>query len=158
MENVMNVNDIMVGSGGSAYLVVGDERFKLFNILKFKGQVDLTKKERGLLGSPKKVSYISGWKGTWNATVDFNVSTWSKMMEIYKDTGDFPYFEIQTTNKNASGSTGKQRVVYKNCALDSSVISMFDVDSDSGLQMDISGTFDDFKIKQGFTEMPGYRQ
>ena len=158
--NIMNVNDIMSGTGGSAYLTLhgseGDERFCLFNIRKYKAQVDLTKKERGLLGSPRRVNYVTGWKGTWSATVDFNVSTYTRMMQVYKDTGEFPRFEIQTTNENYSGNTGKQEVILKECLLDSAVIAMFDTEADS-LTQDISGTFDDFEVPTAFTEMPGYR-
>lgn len=155
--NIMSTDDIMSGAGGSAFLTIGENRFNLFNILKFQGKVDTIKKERGLLGAPKRVSYLAGWKGTWTATVDLNTSTYARMMQMYKDTGRFPDFEIQTVNKNFTGSTGQQQVIYKGCTLDSTILSAFDVENDSGLQMDISGTFDDFEIPEGFTEMPGYR-
>lgn len=154
--NIMNVNDIMAGTGGSAYLEIADERYCLFNIQKYKAQVDLTKKERGLLGKSGRVNYVTGWKGTFAATVDFNTSIYTRMMQVYKDTGEFPRFKMFVTNENFSGSTGRQEVILSDCLLDSTVIAMLDTESD-GLSMDISGTFDDFDLSEGFTEMPNYR-
>ena len=156
-DTIMNTDDIMHGAGGSALLTVGENRYNLFNIIKFEGKVNINKREKGLLGTPKKANYISGWKGIFTATIEFNTSTFQRMVQVYKDEGAFPPFEIQTTNKNFSGVTGEQRVVYKGCSLDEIPLSLFDTEADGGLQMNISGTFEDFEIPQGFTEMPGYR-
>lgn len=156
-SDIMNTDDIMHGSGGSALLEVGENRYNLFTIKKFEGKVTINKREKGLLGSPKKANYTSGWKGTFTATIEFNTSTFQRMVQVYKDTGVFPAFKIQTTNENFSGSTGRQQVIYSGCVLDELPLSMFDTESDGGLEMNISGTFEDFEIPEGFTDMPGYR-
>ena len=155
--NIMSIDDIMSGSAGSCYVTIGSNRYCLFNIRKFKGETETIKKERGLLGVPKRVTYVAGFRGKWTAIVDFNTSIFARMMQEFKDTGKFPYMEIQTSNENWTGSTGRLQVIYKNCTLDSAVLSMFDVENEDGMEQDISGTFNDFEIPEGFTEMPGFR-
>lgn len=156
-DNVMNVDDIMSGSAGKCNMKIDGSRYCLFNIRKFKGEVDTIKKERGLLGVPKKVTYVAGWKGTWTATVDFNTSVFARLMQYYKDTGHFPDMEITTENKNFRGSTGALIVMYREVTLDKAILSMFDVENQDGMEQDISGTFGDFEIPQGFNDMPGFR-
>lgn len=156
-DNVMSVDDIMSGSAGKCNVRIGDNRYCLFNIRKFKGETEVIKKERGLLGVSKRVTYVAGWRGTWTATVDFNTSVFARMMQFYKDNGYFPDMEITTENKNFKGNTGALIVLYREVTLDKAVLSMFDVENQDGMEQDISGTFGDFEIPEGFTEMPGFR-
>lgn len=158
-DSVMNIDEQVIGSMADAYVTLGDgRRYQLFNLLNFESSIKVTTKKKGLLGRTGKVTYPTGWEGTWKATLSYNFPVFRQLLTEFKNTGRFPSFEIMTVNENTTGTIGRQSVIHKGCYIDSAILSKIDVDTEDELKEDISGTFNDFEIPEGFSVMDGMLQ
>ncbi len=159
----MNIDEQVIGSMAEAYTVIRrpdgqggtiEERYQLFNLLNFESSIKVTTKKKGLLGRTGKVTYPTGWEGTWKATLSYNFPVFRQ----FKNSGKFPSFDIMTVNENTKGTIGRQSVIHRGCYIDSAILSKIDVDTEDELKEDISGTFNDFEIPEGFNVMDGMLQ
>ena len=166
-DSVMNIDEQVIGSMAEAYVVIRrsdgqggtvEERYQLFNLLNFESSIKVTTKKKGLLGRTGKVTYPTGWEGTWKATLSYNFPVFRQLLAEFKDSGKFPGFDIITVNENTTGTVGRQSVIHKGCYIDSAILSKIDVDTEDELREDISGTFNDFEIPEGFAVMDGMLQ
>lgn len=156
--NVMPTDEQVLGSLAEAYVTIKGNRYKLFNLISFEGSVSISSKTRGILGRTGKVSYPTGWSGSWKATISYNTPIFRKLIYEFKKTGVFPAFEISVSNENSTGTIGRQTVVYKGCYIESAILSKIDIEADGELNEDISGTFNDFELPEQFGVMAGMLQ
>lgn len=157
-DNIMNVDEQVIGALAEAYVTIEGNRYLLFNLESFEGNIKINSKSKGLLGRTGKVNYVTGWEGSWKATLTYNCPIFRDLIYQFKTSGKFPAFEIQVTNENRTGTIGRQTVVYKGCYIDSAILSKIDVNADDELSEDISGTFNDFELPERFALMDGMKQ
>lgn len=158
-ENIMSMDEQVIGSMAEAYVTLGDgNRYQLFNLISFESDIKVTTKKKGLLGKTAKVTYPTGWEGTWKATMSFNFPVFRDLLYEFQNSGRFPSFEICVSNENTTGTIGRQTVVHKGCYLDSAVLAKIDVDAEDELKEDISGTFNAFELPETFAVMDGMKQ
>lgn len=153
-DYVMNPNEEVKGSLAEVFVKIkkGDsiERYLMLNLVNFESSVRINTKERGTLGKVGKTTYVTGWSGTWRATMLYNTPIFRDVLTIFKQTGQFPDIEISVSNENTGGTIGRQTVVHLGCTIDSAILSKLDVDSDDVLREDISGSFNDFELPEVF--------
>lgn len=154
----MNAKDSICAKLAECYVTIGDNRYNAFNFIKFEGKIKKKKQTVAILGKTGSGNKSTGWDGTFTADMHYNVSIYRQMLQEFKNTGNDVYFEILVTNDDPTSEAGKQTVVFKNCNLDEGVLAMFDASSDSPLSESVSGTFDDFEIKDTFNILTGMEQ
>lgn len=94
----------------------------------------------------KKTTGIQ-YSGTMN--IYYGSPEFKQMIAHYAKTGIMPYFTLQVTNDDPATTVGRQVIVYYNCKIQSSTLSMLDVDADM-LTEDVPFTFTSFEIIEGF--------
>lgn len=142
------------GAEASCYVTIGEKRYNMMNMIKFKASIKVNKTKIPILGKPGKGNKPAGWEGTWTATAHYNTSVLRAMLTEYKNTGIMPKMIIEVINEDKSSGVGKQTVILYGCEIDDAVLAAFDADS-TALQEDISGTFDDWKLPNEFKIMSG---
>lgn len=152
---IMDANNMVNGSYGEAYATIDGNRYNLFMLVNFEGSVAINKKERGVLGRTGKITYPTGWTGSWKATMSYCTPIFRKLFMEFKSTGKFPSFELQISNENTAGEIGRQTVTYKGCYIDNMILSKLDVEADDTLSEDISGSFNDVEMPEEFGLMNG---
>lgn len=140
---------ITIGNGSNA------KRYNAFNMTKFEAKFDKKKSKVAILGKTGAGNKSTGWEGTFSATMHYNTSIFRKMMEDFKNTGADVYFDIQVTNEDPTSEANRQTIVFVDCNIDGGILAKFDATSDDPLDEEVSGTFEDFKMKEEFTPLTG---
>lgn len=153
-QNTMNALDAVSGSLADAFVTIKGNRYHLMQLINFEGNMDVNTAEVPILGRTGKGNKPAGWSGTWSATIHYNTSLFRELLYEYKNTGNMPAIEIQTTNKDSGTSAGTQSIIYKNCLINGGILSKIDVEADY-LDEELEGTFDDWEMPQKFTQLAG---
>ncbi|MBQ3565908.1 MAG: phage tail tube protein [Oscillospiraceae bacterium] len=150
-------NTVVSGKEGECYLNYKDAdgtacRKDFAQVSKIELKIEFEKTEFNALGRRNKLHRQTGWKGTGSATFKYNSSGLRMMADQYNKTGVLPMFDVQIINLDPQSAmvVGSQEVWAKNCILDSLILAKLDVESDI-MDEDIGFTFDDFEIKDTFT-------
>ncbi len=152
----MNALDAISGSTASCTIQLADgNRYSLMQLYKFEAKMEANSTDVAILGRNNKGSKPTGWKGTWSGTAYYNTSIFRKMMQEYKRTGIMPSMDITVTNEDPTSSAGRQTVVLKGALLNSVILAKYDASSDSPLEEDVSGTFDDWEMPKEFSLLRG---
>ena len=124
--------------------------------INFEASMEKNKTEVPILGKTGKGNKANGWIGTGSMTCHFNQSVMRELLEKYKNTGEDTYFNIEVTNEDPTSAVGRQTLILIDCNLDGGILAKFDADADY-LDEDFDFTFEDFQIKEAFTELEGFR-
>ena len=155
MSNVtMNAKDTVSAKLAECFVTIGKNRYNFMQAINLEAKFERTKTEVPILGRTGSGNKSTGWKGTGSATFHYNTSIFRDMMLKYKDTGEDIYFEIQITNEDPTSAVGKQTVVLIDCNIDGGILAKFDADGEY-LDEDMDFTFEDFKMPNKFTTLPG---
>ena len=155
LNNVkMKSKDAISAKLAEIFVSIGDDRYNIMQMTKFEAKFEKTKSEVPILGKTGTGNKSTGWKGTGSGTLHYNTSIFRDMMVKYKDTGEDVYFEIQVTNDDPTSAAGRQTMVFIDCNIDGGILSKFDA-SGEYLEEDVEFTFEDFKMKEGFSLLPG---
>ena len=138
------------------YINYNGKRYNMMNAINLEAKVELKKSDIAILGKTAVGKKPNGWEGTGSATFHFNTSLFRSMINSYKKSGKFIYFDMEIVNSDPTTSIGSQIVKLKNCCMDSVVLAKFDASSDDSLEEDMDFTFDDFEYAQGFKSMKGF--
>lgn len=136
------------------FITIGKNRYNFMQAIKLEAKFERTKTQVPILGKTGSGNKSTGWKGTGSATFHYNTSIFRDMMLKYKDTGEDLYFEIQVTNEDPTSDVGKQTVVLVGCNIDGGILTKFDADGEY-LDEDMDFTFEDFKMPNRFSGLPG---
>ncbi len=90
----------------------------------------------------------------WVSNISLQYSIFREILEIFKNTGEDIYFDIQVTNEDPTSSVGRQTVILKDCNLDGGMLTKFDADSEY-LDEDCDFTFEDFEIPEKYSMPSG---
>lgn len=155
MSNVtMLSKDTVSAKLAECFITIGKNRYNFMQAIKLEAKFERTKTQVPILGKTGSGNKSTGWKGTGSATFHYNTSIFRDMMLKYKDTGEDLYFEIQVTNEDPTSDVGKQTIVLVGCNIDGGILTKFDADGEY-LDEDMDFTFEDFKIVNRFSVLPG---
>lgn len=155
MSNVtMLSKDTVSAKLAECFITIGKNRYNFMQAIKLEAKFERTKTQVPILGKTGSGNKSTGWKGTGSATFHYNTSIFRDMMLKYKDTGEDLYFEIQVTNEDPTSDVGKQTVVLVGCNIDGGILTKFDADGEY-LDEDMDFTFEDFKMPNRFSVLPG---
>ncbi|OPX43828.1 phage-like element PBSX protein XkdM [Ruminiclostridium hungatei] len=152
----MNAKDAISASMAECYIFIGDDRYNFMQAINLEASVEKTKSEVPILGRTGKGNKSTGWKGTGSATFHYNTSIFREMLANYKKTGQDLYFDILVTNEDAGSGVGRQTVLLKDCNVDGGILTKFDADAEY-LDEDMDFTFEDFEIRESFSQLPGMK-
>ena len=138
------------------YVTYNGRRYNMMNAINLEATVELQKSDVPILGKTAVGKKPNGWEGTGSATFHFNNSLFRSMINSYKKSGKFIFFDMEIVNSDPTAAIGSQIVKLKNCCMDSVVLAKFDASSDDALEEDMDFTFDDFEYAKGFANMPGF--
>lgn len=152
----MRGKDAVSGSLAECYITIDGQRFNFMQAITFEANMEKNKAEVPILGKTGKGNKSNGWTGTGSMTCHFNQSVMRELLEKYKNTGEDTYFNIEVTNEDPTSAVGRQTMILIDCNLDGGVLAKFDADADY-LDEDFDFTFEDFQMKEGYTELEGFR-
>ena len=147
--NILQAEDVINGSEGTATAVINQRVVELFELKSIAITVDKNKADVKTLGSRAVKKKTTGWSGTGSATAYYVSSRWAKLIIDYIKTGKETVFDIIVKNEDPSSATGKQVVKVSGCTLDGSDIAKLDVDADT-LDQPINFTFDNIELLTEF--------
>ena len=155
MANItMNAKDAISAKLAECYVTIRNRRHLLMQGKNFEAKFEKTKKELNILGRTGSGNKSNGWKGTGKLTIYKNTSIFDELMEIYKNTGEDIYFDIQISNNDPTSAAGICTMIFSGCNIDGGVLAAFDVDGDF-LEQEINFTFEDFSNPTKFLELAG---
>ena len=155
MANVtMRGRDALSAKLAECFVTIDGKRYNFMQMINFEATFEKVKTEIPVLGKTGKAHKGNGWTGTFSATAHYNQSLLRETLVKYKDTGEDTFFEIQVTNEDPTSQAGRQTIVFSECNLNGGILAKFDADGEY-LDESVEGTFDDFKMPESFTLLPG---
>lgn len=156
MSNItMRGKDTVFASLAECFVTINGRRYNFMQAINLEAKFEKTKVEVPILGKTGKGNKATGWKGTGSATFHYNTSIFRQMMQLYKDTGEDVYFEIQISNEDKGSAVGRQTIILMDCNIDGSTLAKFDADGEY-LDEDMDFTFEDFKMPETFKNLDGF--
>ena len=147
--SVLLARDIISGQEGTATLNIDGNVETMFYLKNLEAKVDKNKEAVRTIGKRGEQQKANGFSGTGSMTIFYITSRFRQMMLDYIKNGIDYYFTITVTNDDPASSAGVQTTVLYNCNIDSVVMALLDVDTNS-LEEDVSFTFDDVDILDSF--------
>ncbi len=156
MSNItMRGKDTVFASLAECFVTINGRRYNFMQAINLEAKFEKTKVEVPILGKTGKGNKATGWKGTGSATFHYNTSIFRQMMQLYKDTGEDVYFEIQISNEDKGSAVGRQTIILMDCNIDGGTLAKFDADGEY-LDEDMDFTFEDFKMPETFKNLDGF--
>ena len=156
MSNItMRGKDTVFASLAECFVTINGRRYNFMQAINLEAKFEKTKVEVPILGKTGKGNKATGWKGTGSATFHYNTSIFRQMMQLYKDTGEDVYFEIQISNEDKGSAVGRQTIILMDCNIDGGTLAKFDADGEY-LDEDMDFTFEDFKMPETIKNLDGY--
>ena len=156
MSNItMRGKDTVFASLAECFVTINGRRYNFMQAINLEAKFEKTKVEVPILGKTGKGNKATGWKGTGSATFHYNTSIFRQMMQLYKDTGEDVYFEIQISNEDKGSAVGRQTIILMYCNIDGGTLAKFDADGEY-LDEDMDFTFEDFKMPETFKNLDGF--
>ncbi len=156
MNNIatMNSADALASNLAECFVTIEGNRYLMLQAKNFEAKVEYEKKDVPILGRPMKGHKVISCSGTGSMTIYHNTEIFNDMIEEYKRTGRFIYFDIQVTNEDPSSDAGRNTKIYKDCSIDGAVLQSFDNEGD-WLEQDVDFTFEDFESPEKFKMLAG---
>ena len=156
--NIIKTADSVSARMAECYATINGTRYNFAQIVN--AEFKTTKKKGSIprMGAIMDGHRSYGMEGTFSGTMIYNQSVTRQMVQSFKNSGVDTYFDVQVINDDPASEVGRMSITYFGCNTDEDILSKFNAATDSEyLDEDISGTFEDFNINQGFSEYPGFR-
>ena len=147
----LTAENLVSGQEGRAYVKVDGANRELLYLKEVVATVQKKKQAVRTLGKRGDQYKSSGFAGSGRMKVYYVTSLFRELMLRYMKGGVDTYFDIAIINDDPQSGFGSQQVVLKNCNLDKVVLAKLDVGEDF-LDEELTFTFDDAELLQGFTE------
>ena len=147
----LKAENLVSGQEGRAYVKLDGQNRELLYLKNVTATVEKKKQAVRTLGKRGDQFKSAGFSGSGKMTVYYVTSLFRQLMLQYMKDGVDTYFDIVVINDDPQSGFGSQPVVLKNCNLDKVVLARLDVAEDF-LDEELSFTFDDAELLQGFTE------
>lgn len=145
-----NERDAISGKSAKAFIVVGDQREELFYAKSLEATIEKNKVDVPVLGRSNTPKRSAGWSGSGTLTVYYVSSKFRQLMQQYIATGKDFWFDLVVSNEDTGSNAGEQRVVLRDCNLDSVIATRFDASSDDMLEEEMPFTFNGYEIQSEF--------
>ena len=153
-QAIMHAKEPVDGREGAAYATIDGRRYLLLQLKNFEAKDDIESLEIPRLGT-KSMGHREGTvKGSWSATLYYNTDIFRDIAILHRKTGKMTYFDLQITNDDPNTSAGRHTTIYKNCLLNSTVMSKLDIEN-KVLDEEINGTYDDVEMPERFAVLEG---
>jgi len=152
---VMKARDTIAAKLAECFITIGSRRYNFMQMVDMEVKLEKTKAQVPRLGHAMVGHKTCGMEGTFSGTAHYNQSVMRQLLVDYKNTGEDTYFEMQITNDDPTSAAGRQTVVLYDCNTDGGILAKFDADGEY-LDEEIEGTFEDFSIPEGFTNLTGF--
>lgn len=155
MQNItMLGKDAVSAKLAECYVTIDGRRYNFMQMIDCEFNFEKGKIAISILGKTGVGNKATGWTGTFSGTMHYVQSVMRQLLVKYKDTGEDTYFDIQITNDDPTSAVGRQTMVFTGCNTDGGILAKFDANGDT-LDESIDGTFEDFKMPEQFTLLPG---
>ncbi len=155
MNNItMKARDSISAKLAECFITINGNRYNFMQMINFEASIEKTKAKVPILGRIMDANKTVGLAGTFSGTAHYNQSIFRQALLDYKNTGVDAYFTIQVTNEDPESNAGRQTIVFYDCNTDGGILSKFDAEGEY-LNEDIEGTFEDFKMPEGFNPLNG---
>ncbi len=133
------------------------DRYNLMSAINVEVTFEKNKTEVPILGRMNRGHKSVGSNITGSAEFHLNTSVWRELAEIFQNTGEDFYFDMQITNEDPTTEVGRQTIMLLDCNWDSITLASFDADSDDVLTESIDFTAESFYFMndEKFTPMSG---
>lgn len=151
---LMSAKDAVSGGLGTCVVKINNRQYEFAHLIKIEATCEKSKTEVPILGKTGRGHKSTGWEGTGSMTLHYNTSIFRRFMQEFKNTGHDLYFDITVSLNDPTTSVGSERVILKDCNIDSLMVANLDVEADY-LTEDVDFTFDDFAYEQTFLDPKG---
>lgn len=151
---ILSVKQIAAGSQGEIWATIEGRRMCVMHAKNIEASVSYDKEQVSILGKRGKGNRKTGETYSGSMTLYMIESAFRELAQRYKNTGEDFYFDLQIKQSDETTDTGTQLVTLKDVNFDSLIIAKLDADS-SILEEDIDFTFEDWRLEESYTEIPG---
>lgn len=153
-QAIMDAMEPVDGRHGSAYATIEGRRYLLFQLKNFEAKDTISNVEIPRLGTTRTGIRSTSIKGTYTATLYYNTDIFRQIAFEYRKTGKEVRFDLQITNDDPNSNAGRHTTIYKDCLLDSVIMSKLDINNNI-LDEQISGTYEDIEMPEVFNVLEG---
>jgi hypothetical protein len=146
-------DDAISGKEGTVYVIAGERRVPMANVISCEADVEYNKAEVPVVGNRAMGYKDNGWSGTGTLTLYYNQSFLRDDLLDYIKNGNSHYYEIEVINDDKGSRAGRHMTVLKRVKFDSMRVAAMNIDEDS-LQEELAFTFEDIEIPTRFTDLP----
>lgn len=144
-----NGSPVIAGGEGSLVITEEGKQITLANVSSVNADIEHEKSQIQPVGHRIDLHKVTGGEGTGSMTVYYVSSRFGHYMEMYKDRGVSPYFDMIITNDDPASTAKRQIVTLYGVNLDSTTLALLD-GSRTELTVDIDFTFEDYSITEAF--------
>lgn len=144
-----NGSPVLAGGEGSLVITEEGQQITLANVSSVNADIEHEKSQIQPVGHRIDLHKVTGGEGTGSMTVYFVSSRFGHYMEMYKDRGVSPYFDMVITNHDPASTAKRQIVTLYGVNLDSTTLALLD-GSRTELTVDVDFTFEDYAITEAF--------
>ena len=152
---IIKGKDTVSAKLAECFITIEGRRYNFMNMINAEFLLNRNVVEVPRLGNLMSGHKTVGLNGTGSATAQYNTSVIRQMVERHKNTALDVYFDVQITNEDPTSAAGRQTLQFVDCLIEGeTVLSKFDADGET-LDEDINFTFEDFKMPEKFSLLPG---
>lgn len=151
---ILPVQQIATGSQGEIWATIEGRRMCVMHAINIEASVSYDKEQVSILGKRGKGNRKTGETYSGSMQLYMIESEFRELAQRYKDSGQDFYFDIQIKQSDETTDTGTQLVTLKDVNFDSLVLAKLDADS-SILDEEIDFTFEDWRLEEKYSEIPG---
>lgn len=156
----LDIKDTINGKEGSIFFTINGEVAEQTGIQKISTKKTIKDRKFNTIGTLREQAKITGTTNTGTMTVNYYmISTFSKMLEEFEETGVMPSFDIMVTNQDPGTTVGKRTVKYFNCVLNGDIeMSKLDGTSDESVETDINFSYEYDKVMNDYNKPKTIRE
>lgn len=152
---ILNARDVLSGEQGEVWATLPDgRRMCMMHVINIEAKVESDKQQIAILGKRGKGNRKTGETYSGTMTIYTIETVFLELAEIYKDTGEDFYFDLQIINEDNTTSVGQKIVTLIDCNMNSQVIAKLDAES-AVLNEDVEFTFENWRLDNPFNELAG---
>lgn len=136
------LTDTIQATEGSAYITINGVNRELGEVSKLSAQLELTVKEKRMLGHRMPQHKIVGATGSGSVTLHFMRGDYSKIAMEYVKTGKYPVITIQVVNEDPQSTMGRNNIKLNNIIFKKALLAYLEEDTEDDITFDSDFTFD----------------
>ncbi len=150
----MDIKDTISGKQGEIHFTIDGNVEEQIGIQKITTKKTIKDRKFNTIGTLQEQSKVTGTANSGTMTINYcMVTTFSKMLEKFEETGEMPQFDIMVTNYDPATSVGKRVVKYYDCVLTGDIeMSKLDGTTDESITTDINFSYRYDKVLSDYSK------